>query len=44
MSTKLCYRCGGRRHEGSKCGSPVDMEAMFATVENPGDDIVLREQ
>ena len=45
--TKLCERCGGRAHDSSKCGSPVDieasaanMEAVLAMVEDPGDDAV----
>lgn len=39
-TTKLCDRCGGRGYESSKCGSPVDMETVFAAVEALGDDAV----
>ena len=44
-TVKLCERCGGRRHEISKCASPADMdespaEAVLAMVEDPGDNAV----
>ena len=43
---KLCERCGGIGHEGSKCASSADMEtrspadAVLAMVGNPGGDAV----